>query len=348
MSLILISGCKFNCEKNPITKECINKSLNNDKNDYFIIREPDSVFIKKKGQEKLLDIQKNDSYIVFENRKENEEDGISEFLNDAEYKLKEKYKVDVLYSRPFPIDIETFHWNVFRIQKVNNQFILIINDNDKKAKEMQRLQEKINTRFNISRTIYLPQIQYSYKGCSVKGQIFIKTLNSANGLTNSDIIYILNNTDDKDISIASIVDDKNYQEKIAKNCLKDALNNKKDILGSKNIQKYLTKTGLGFYEYADLNCKLQLSTIINSKILKYTKYTQKDDFYNDLIAKNIVKNKHKNGTHIKEDKWVKTSKLHDKGYKFINILINQEDVKENTKITKDDLIKMNNNFNYVN
>ena len=53
MSLILISGCKFNCEKNPITKECINKSLNNDKNDYFIIREPDSVKKKKKGQEKL-------------------------------------------------------------------------------------------------------------------------------------------------------------------------------------------------------------------------------------------------------------------------------------------------------
>ena len=187
LSVILCSGFVLAYKKsqkiNPITKNIINSKYNNDKNDYFIIREPDSIFFTKNGQEHIL---KDYNVLVFENREENENNGIEMFMNKLKDKLKKDKNIDILYSRPQKTKDITFHWNVFSIyyaKQENNSIYLILNDNDKKTEEMQTLLKELIKNYPNMKVIYLPKIQYSHKGCSVKAAMFVKELHPANAPT---------------------------------------------------------------------------------------------------------------------------------------------------------------------
>ena len=314
-SLILLASCGV---KNPITGKKINQEYNKEENGFFIIREPDSVFFTKKGQEVLLK-KYSKNFIVFENRFANEQEGIDNFLKKLDVSLKKKDAVDILYSRPQPTDAKTFHWNVFALKiKKDGTMVLISNDNDLKAKEMQKLLTTMTKKYakngknavkNVG--IYLPQIQYSYKGCSVKGVIFVRALHKNNNELLNELLKLAKTSNKYEKC------DNNYCEvyiaKLAEQKMVD-----------KKLQKLVEK--------------------------RYTKFIQRDDvFENGVLDKKFVA-KHQNGTHLKKDKkgkdvWVKTSKLHDKGYKFIyKDLMNDKSVMKNTKITKDSVLKLNKSF----
>ena len=312
-SLTLLIGCGT---KNPINGKKINQEYNKEENGYFIIREPDSVFFTKKGQEVLMK-KYSKNYIVYENRFNNEQQGIDDFLKKLNTSFKKSDVADVLYSRPQPTDAKTFHWNVFAVKKQKDgTMILISNDNDLKAKEAVRLWNEMFKKYNKKQgkkiiSVFLPQIQYSYKGCSVKGVIFVRALHKNNNELLNELLKLAKTSNKYEKC------DNNYCEvyiaKLAEQKMVD-----------KKLQKLVEK--------------------------RYTKFIQRDDvFENGVLDKKFVA-KHQNGTHLKKDKkgkdvWVKTSKLHDKGYKFIyKDLMNDKSVMKNTKITKDSVLKLNKSF----
>lgn len=316
-SLIVLAGCGA---KNPISGKKVNQELNNKRNDYFMIREPDSVFFTKKGQEVLLKTYSN-NYIVYENRFENEQRGINDFLKQLEKSLQKNDVVDVLYSRQQPTDAKTFHWNVFTIKKdKTGKVVLISNENDLKAPEMVKLLDSIKQEFlNKKQTfvsIFLPQIQYSHKGCSVKGVVFIKALHKNNNELFNELLK---------------------------------LTSEPAIYGKHNNK------GNNYYEIhiSDLLGKNKNNTKLDKLVIKrYVKFTQKDaPFESKQLDRKFIE-KHQNGTHLKRDKnkkdiWAKTSKLHDKGYKFIyEILLNNKQVAKNVKITKSDILSINDSFKH--
>ena len=307
LSAILCSGFVLAYKKsqkiNPITKNIINSKYNNDKNDYFIIREPDSIFFTKNGQEHIL---KDYNVLVFENREENENNGIEMFMNKLKDKLKKDKNIDILYSRPQKTKDITFHWNVFSIyyaKQENNSIYLILNDNDKKAEEMQTLLKEIIKSYPDIKVIYLPKIQYSHKGCSVKAAMFVKELHKNNDEFLKLLLKIGKNNNEKHISIQELFDN-------------GKLSNEEQML----------------------------------IIKRYTKFIQQDSIYNSYVMNGFIKNKHYNGTKIKTDKktkkdiYIKNSKLHDKGYSILyKILLNDKEVKEGTKITKEKVLILLNN-----
>ena len=311
-SLILVVSCSA---KNPINGKKINQEYNKGENGYFIIREPDSVFFTKKGQEVLMQ-EYGKNFIVFENRFANEQEGIDNFLKQLDKSLKKNDYVDILYSRPQPTDAKTFHWNVFAVKKQKDgTMILISNDNDLKAPEAKTIFKEIEKKYVDKRKkavgVFLPQIQYSYKGCSVKGVIFVRALHKNNDELLNELLKL-----------------------------------------AKNLNKY----GKCYDNHCDIYiAKLAEQKKINKKLQKlvekrYVKFIQRDDvFENGVLDKKFVA-KHQNGTHLKKDKsgkhvWVKTSKLHDKGYKFIyQNFLNDRNVLKKTSTSKQDIIKLNKSF----
>lgn|GEM_PF-6818691 len=302
--------------RNPISGKKINQEFNKEKNYYFIICEPDSVFFTKKGQGILMQ-EYSKNFIVFENRFNNEQQGIDDFLKKLNTSFKKSDVADVLYSRPQPTDAKTFHWNVFAVKKQKDgTMILISNDNDLKAKEAVRLWKEMFKKYNKKQgkkiiSVFLPQIQYSYKGCSVKGVIFVRALHKNNNELLNELLKLAKNPnkygkcyDNRcDIYIAKLAEQKKIDKK---------------------LQKLVEK--------------------------RYTKFIQRDDpFEKGVLDKKFV-TKHQNGTHLKKDKngkdiWVKTSKLHDKGYKFIyQNFLNDRNVLKETSISKQDIIKLNKSF----
>ena len=285
---------------NPITKNIINSKYNSDINDYFIIREPDSIFFTKNGQEHIL---KNYNVLIFENKEENENKGIEIFMKKLKDKLKKDKNTDILYSRKQNIKDKTFHWNVFSIyydQQENNDIYLILNDNDKKAKEMQILLQEIIKSYPNMKVIYLPKIQYSHKGCSVKAAMFVKELHKNDNELLKLLVKIGKNNNEKHISIQELIDSGKL---------------------SNEDKKLIIK--------------------------RYTKFIQQDNIYDSYIRNGLIKNKHYNGTKIKTDKktkkdiYIKNSKLHDKGYSILyKTLLNEKEVKENTKITKENVLML--------
>lgn len=290
----------------PFLASCkhINTKFNNDKNDYFTIREPDSVFFSKKGQQELL---KEFNAIIFENREEKEAIGVRELFNEIDEKMEKSQNIDILYARPEPVISPTFHWNVFSIHRDvrNNVLYIISNENDKKAKEMVKVLNIFKSKYSKVKIIYLPQIQYSYKGCSIKGAMFIKEIHKNNDeLLNVLIKIAKQHNKNREIHI---------QELINGNQIDDG--DKKII-----IQRYL-------------------------------KFIQKDNEYYEFVNEGIIKDKHNNWTRIKTDRktgkdiYIKNSKLHDKGYSYIyNDLLTKDDVLKNTKVTKKDILEINDGF----
>ena len=282
----------------------VNTKFNNDKNDYFIIREPDSVFFTKKGQQELL---KGFNVIIFENREEKEAIGVRDLFTEIDEKMEKSKNIDLLYARPEPIDSITFHWNVFSIYRdtKSNVLYIISNENDKKAKEMVKVLNVFKSKYSKVKIIYLPQIQYSYKGCSIKGAMFIKELHKNNNELLDVLIKIAKQRNrDKEINIQELIND-----------------NQIDEADKKIIVK------------------------------RYLKFIQKDEKYYEFVGEGIIKDKHNNGTKIKTDRKtgkdirIKNSKLHDKGYSYIyNELLTTDNVSQNTKITKQDILDINKNF----
>ena len=86
-------------------------------------------------------------------------------------------------------------------------------------------------------------------------------------------------------------------------------------------------------------------------VKRYLKFIQKDEKYYEFVGEGIIKDKHNNGTKIKTDRKtgkdirIKNSKLHDKCYSYIyNELLTTDNVSQNTKITKQDILDINKNF----
>lgn len=283
-----------------------NTKFNNNKNDYFIIREPDSVFFTKKGQQKLLEEYNT---IIFENREKNENIGIDYFFKEIDKKINDttNTSINILYSRPQSTDDITFHWNVFSIYKdtKNNILYLVSNDNDKKAKEMIKLLNIFKNKYKNIQIIFLPQIQYSYKGCSIKGAMFIKELHKNNNELLNTLLNIAKQYNKKELFIKELIE-------------KNLINSKDIIIIIKRYLKFIQKDK----EYYDF---------IKQKLIK-----------NKHNNGTKIKKDKKTG----KDIYIKNSKLHDKGYSYIyNILLNDKNIIKDSIITKQDILKINNSFN---
>ncbi len=283
-----------------------NSNFNDKKNDYFIIREPDSVFFTQKGQQKLL---KEYNTIIFENRENNEKKGIDYFFKEIDKKINNtnNSSIDILYARPMPIDNITFHWNVFSIYKdaKNNILYLISNDNDKKAKEMINLLDIFKHKYKNIKIIFLPQIQYSQKGCSIKGAMFVKELHKNNNELLNTLIKISTQYNEKELSIKELME-------------KNLISNEDKTIIIKRYLKFIQKDN----EYYDF---------IKQKLIK---------------NKHNNKTKIKKDKQTGKDIYIKNSKLHDKGYAYIyNILLNDRMPTEQNTITKQDILKINSSFN---
>lgn len=282
-----------------------NSNFNDKKNDYFIIREPDSVFFSKKGQQALL---KDYNTIIFENRENNEKKGIDYFFKEIDKKINNtnNSSIDILYARPMPIDNATFHWNVFSIYKdaKNNILYLISNDNDKKATEMIKLLDIFKHKYKNIKIIFLPQIQYSYKGCSIKGAMFVKELHKNNNELLRTLLKISKQYNKTELSIRELI------------------NNNLIESGDKTI---IVKRYLKFIQKDS-----DYYNFIKQKLIK-----------NKHNNRTKIKTDKKTG----KDIYIKNSKLHDKGYSYIyNVLLNDKNLVKNDIITKKEILKINNSF----